>query len=157
MIHLGTGTTTISAMVTGRNSIGYEIDESFGRTIAISAANITEYSNQQIRQRIRNHLNFIKLRKENGKDTLYQNIHYGFPVVTSQEKDLFFNELVSVQAVGLNEFDVVYADVPDRMCLSPEETRAVTLDHSLHKTPYQGIGHKRQKKELDDRQLGLFT
>src|SRR4030067_1703027 len=51
---LGTGTTTLAAMATGRNSIGYEIDPNFKELLYERCQDIVSFSNKLIRDRIDN-------------------------------------------------------------------------------------------------------
>ena len=55
---LGTGTTTMAAMATGRNSIGFEIDPNFEDHLSSRFNGIVDFSNQLIESRINAHLEF---------------------------------------------------------------------------------------------------
>jgi modification methylase len=91
---LGTGTTTIAAILSGRNSIGYEIDLNFNEMIRERIKNITNLSSQEtIDKRLTNHRNFIEKRIKEGKQIKYNNIKYNFPVVTRQEINIEFPKL----------------------------------------------------------------
>jgi DNA modification methylase len=81
----GTGTTTIASMVSGRNSIGYEINPEF---IEIFKNEIKTLKNtvQSINtKRIKDHIEFIKEYKKKGKDPKYKSNYYNFSVITKQE------------------------------------------------------------------------
>ena len=109
---LGTGTTTAAAMTSGRNSIGVEIDESFQNVLCPIAQNIVNFSNTYLQDRAFRHLEFVKNRIQNAKPLKYTNAYYGFPVVTSQEQFILFNNLEAVEACRHNIFQVTYSTKP---------------------------------------------
>jgi DNA modification methylase len=110
---LGIGTTTYAAMASCRNSVGYELESAFREPIFSGADGIVSYSNERISKRITDHLNFIKERLGNNGVFKYINENYDFPVVTKQEKELIFNELISI---GRNDdvFEITYSDGPQK-------------------------------------------
>jgi modification methylase len=89
---LGTGTTTMAAMATARNSIGFEIDANFGEHIFSRFNGIVDFSNRLIEDRIANHLNFVRERIKLKGGLGYVSKVYGFPVMTSQETEITFDE-----------------------------------------------------------------
>ena len=109
---LGTGTTIAAAMISGRNSIGVEIDKSFQGTICPIAHHIVDFSNDYLYDRLIRHFGFVKDRIQNSGPLKYTNRHYGCPVVTSQEQYILLNELKTVQARGDNIFEVMYSTKP---------------------------------------------
>jgi len=154
---LGTGTTTAAAMATGRNSIGYEIDCTMKDSISGSVGGIVNYANEYIATRIQNHLSFIKTRIEQNKHVKYLNRHYRFPVVTSQEKEILFNEVLSLQWMGQDSFEVVYSDEPQK-CFVLEDSTDSALTDSLKiercaQAPRRGLGKRTTKAN----QLVLFN
>ena len=96
---LGTATTTLSAIVTGRNSIGIESDQSFRdlHNKEIPSSDFINQSNKWTAKRIQKHLEFIDNRILENKDVKYQNKYYGFPVVTNQETDIRFEKIESIE------------------------------------------------------------
>src|SRR5690625_3383185 len=87
---LGTGTTALAAIASGRNSIGYELENNFQKIIQknlLAKPNLTSI-NDTIRQRILSHINFTEDRIEKkGKESIkYINEFFDFPVMTRQEK-----------------------------------------------------------------------
>ena len=109
---LGTGTTTLAAMASERNSIGCELDHNFDEVIQSRISHAVDFANQVIRQRLRNHLEFVKRRKDDGKELKNRNVHYGFPCISRQEKDLLLRNLTEVNALGENRFAVDYQEGP---------------------------------------------
>jgi DNA modification methylase len=110
---LGTGTTMWSAMATGRNCIGYEIETDFRGEILSKKDDIIQISNDRIHTRIQDHLQFVQKRSEEKGKLKYVNRHYQFPVMTRQEIELFISPLESVKQTDKNTMEVVYADTPD--------------------------------------------
>lgn len=90
---LGTGTTMAAAMATGRNSVGIEIDPNFRNHLHDRFRDIIEFSNSLVENRIVNHLRFVMERTSVKGPLGYSNKTYGFPVMTSQEVELIFDEL----------------------------------------------------------------
>jgi DNA modification methylase len=97
---LGTGTTTIASISTGRNSIGYEIDPNFREHIISRLANLVDFSNQLLENRIETHLKFVQEQTELRGRLRYTSSHYGFFVMTSQEKKLVFDKLTKIETKG---------------------------------------------------------
>jgi len=111
---LGTGTTTFAAMAAGRNSIGYEIDTMLRNTICELKDKIVSSSNEYIRNRILKHIQFVMKRIKGQGGFKYQNKSYGFPVMTAQEKDLILNELIGLDDIADDTFEVTYSQRPQK-------------------------------------------
>ncbi len=88
---LGTGTTTLAAIVANRNSIGYEIDNNF---LDIAKSNISQASiremNNIIHQRVDNHKKFIETRSVD-REIKHFNSRLNLAVMTSQEANIEFS------------------------------------------------------------------
>ena len=107
--YLGVGTTTLAAIASGRNSIGYEIENAF-QDVNFKAKNkIIETSQQIIRKRLVNHLDFIAQRMESKGNLKHNNIPYGFPVMTAQEKELLINAPLNIKTTEKNLSVVDYS------------------------------------------------
>jgi DNA modification methylase len=111
---LGTGTTMWSAMASGRNSIGFEIETGFRKKILADQDKVIAASNDRIRQRINDHLDYLKSRSDEKGKFKYTNRHYRFPVMTRQEVELFFNPLESIKQTAKNTMEVMHADAFDQ-------------------------------------------
>ena len=109
---LGMGTTAFAAMASARNSIGVEYHKAFNKDFLSKLQGIVPFSNHRIAQRMAGHLEFVKNRKKENKPLKYENIPYAFPVVTRQEKHLFFNEVQDTQKINDTHFEVTYSDDP---------------------------------------------
>jgi len=108
----GIGTTMLAAVAAGRNSIGFELDETVEDTILSRMKTAVEFSNSKIQERLENHIEFIKNRIEAGKAVKHRNQHYGFPVITMQERELLLNNLISLKKTDHHVFEVGYSDNP---------------------------------------------
>lgn len=97
---LGTGTTTIASISTGRNSIGFEIDSKLEEHIISRLENFVEFSNQLLQNRIESHLKFVQEQTELRGRLRYTSSHYGFPIMTSQEKEIVFDRLTKIETKG---------------------------------------------------------
>ena len=108
---LGTGTSTFAAMATGRNSVGIEIDKKFKGTLFERFGGMVDFSSKLIENRILNHLKFVKERTKVKGELGYKNTTYGFPVMTSQETEMTFDEPLKV-ALNESEIEVEYREKP---------------------------------------------
>jgi len=109
---LGTGTTIAAAITSGRNSIGYEIDPSLENVIDRIKDVIVDSSKQLIRKRLAKHMEFVVDRLKTKGGFKYDNEHYGFPVITAQEKELIFNDPVNITQPDAGMFEVDYSYKP---------------------------------------------
>jgi DNA modification methylase len=109
---LGTGTTMLAAIAAGRNSIGFELDQSIGDTIHSRMKTAVEFSNAKLYERLENHVRFIENRLKAGKEIKHANQHYGFPVITQQERELLLNNLISLKKIGRNAYEAEYSEDP---------------------------------------------
>jgi DNA modification methylase len=109
---LGIGTTMYAAMASGRDSVGFEIDDNFKDVITSKVNGIVDFSNKRINNRLEDHLKFVESQSERMGKFKYVNKHYQFPVMTSQETDLIINKLLSVEKLEGNSFEILYSDEP---------------------------------------------
>jgi DNA modification methylase len=86
----GTGTTSIAAMISSRNSIGYEINSNFLEIFNSKIDGIKQLSEDIIINRLDQHIDFIDKYKKLGKDIKYNSTYYTFPVITKQEREIVF-------------------------------------------------------------------
>jgi len=104
---LGTGTSSLAAMVSERNSIGYEIDENLKEIIKERFLKVITSGNKYIENRLNSHISFITERINEKGPTKYTNENFNVSVVTSQEKDLKINKLDSIKETN-QEFVLKY-------------------------------------------------
>jgi len=103
---LGTGTTTLGAMVSKRNSVGYEIDKSFKEMVEERIDSIIEPSNEYNENRIKRHKDFVKKREEEKGKLKYYSKNYKFPVMTRQEINLHIPKIKEVKKIKEGVFEV---------------------------------------------------
>jgi DNA modification methylase len=105
---LGTGTTMVAAMVSGRNSIGIEIDPNFKETIFEKVKGVIKLSENRIKDRITDHQNFVKNREALVGELKYLNEYYKFPVMTKQETKLMFPVVKEFNQLLDTKFQIRY-------------------------------------------------
>jgi len=93
----GTGTTSLAAMVAGRNSIGYELEEEFVQVFEERVENVPKYSREVIEQRLDDHKEFVEQQLAEGEDFKYEADNYDFPIITKQEKPIRFHSVSEVR------------------------------------------------------------
>jgi DNA modification methylase len=105
---LGTGTTTLAAMASARNSVGIEIDSAFADVVCGRIKREWASLNDRIHLRLGNHMDYIQQHREKGKAIRYENSNYRFPVITRQESELLFDWLERVERIA-GGFTVYYS------------------------------------------------
>ena len=105
---LGTGTTMLASMSSGRNSIGYEIEIGLKSQIEKRLKTVVNFTNNLIENRLKNHLEFVSSRIKLGKEIKHKNIPYAFPVITKQEENLFLNPIQELLCLDDNQYEVIY-------------------------------------------------
>ncbi len=108
---LGTGTTTLASMATARNSIGIEIDPKFKKYLLSRFTNLVNFSNKLLETRLMHHLEFVRERTKNKGTMGYKSRVYGFPVMTSQEVEIVFDEPCKITR-NENEIEIEYRPKP---------------------------------------------
>jgi DNA modification methylase len=102
----GTGTTTRAAMVAGRDSVGYELDEAFLAHFDDRITDIPALSRAVVTDRLDDHREFVADRRADGDELGYDAAHYDVAVRTKQERRIRFYEAAAV--VGLDADDRRY-------------------------------------------------
>jgi DNA modification methylase len=93
----GTGTTTLAAMVAGRDSVGFELDGEFLDRFGDRATDVPAIARDVVGKRLDDHREFAERRREDGDPPGYDATHFDFPVVTKQEQDLRPSVAVDVE------------------------------------------------------------
>jgi DNA modification methylase len=101
----GTGTTTIAAMISARNSIGYELNSEFMNVFRDYIKTIKELNNEINENRLQRHLDYINQYSKKNKEVKYNATNYNFPVITKQEQGILFYIIKEYQE-GPNKFMV---------------------------------------------------
>jgi len=148
---MGIGTTMYAAMAAGRNSVGYEIDTHFRELILSKTNGVASFANKRIVERLNKHLEFVKTQYQSMGKFKHTNIHYLFPVKTSQETDLIINELESVKRADDDSFVVTYSDDPQENFVGAWEGNI--LSDSEIKGIEKPAEPKKRKKNPEQQQL----
>ncbi|MFP4344055.1 MAG: DNA-methyltransferase [Anaerolineales bacterium] len=118
---LGTGTTTLAAMVAGRHSLGYELDANFRPLIEGRVGDVVTFGNRVLDGRLRAHLDFVERRRSAGGAFKNVNLPYGFPCISRQERELLLNPLLTLETTGEGIYEVTYAPRPQpEFCQEPD-------------------------------------
>ncbi len=104
----GTGTTSIAAMLSARNSIGYELNSEFLELFDKQVETIKAQSNSLNEERVLNHIKFIKDCQSNGKNFKYSSTNYKFPIITKQEENILFYSIIDYKKAE-SEYTVNYS------------------------------------------------
>ncbi|MCX8198396.1 MAG: site-specific DNA-methyltransferase [Candidatus Micrarchaeota archaeon] len=105
---LGTGTTIFGAIISARNSIGFEIDKNFKEIIEEKMKGIKETANACINRRLERHKEFMKKIAEAKGEYKYWNKNYNFPVMTSQERNILLPKVKEIKKIDENLFEAEY-------------------------------------------------
>ena len=122
----GTGTTSLAAMVSARNSIGCEIEPEFTRVFGERVEDAPAFSRDVIQSRLDDHRAFVEDRRESGAELEYRAEHYAFPVTTKQERLLRLYAVERVEQVE-GGYRVVHVPV-DGGGAEPDEGRPQSDD-----------------------------
>lgn len=104
----GTGTTASAAAALGRHSLNFELDASLLEVAEQRFWDSLGFWQQQAQQRLAAHRGFCEQHQAKGGRLIYQNKHYGFPVKTSQELELYVPIPTHCERQGSNEYLVSY-------------------------------------------------
>lgn len=106
---LGTGTTTMAAIISNRNSIGFEIDANFSELICnnINSMSVNQM-NEIIDNRINVHKQFVIDRVQN-KEVKHYNENLQMSVMTTQETGIKFSYVADIKAIDNNCINVSYS------------------------------------------------
>ena len=97
---IGTGTVTLAAIASERNSIGFDIDKELCNGIYRTCNSSFDSINDYINIRIHNHIDFIEAQPPEKAEKLYQNSNHRFKVKTRQETEILFSLLSSIDVVN---------------------------------------------------------
>lgn len=104
----GTGTTTIAAMISARNSIGFELNSEFMKIFREYMNTIKELNKEVNEIRLQRHLDYINQYSKKNREVKYNATNYNFPVITQQERDIQFYIIKEYQERS-NQFIVNHA------------------------------------------------
>jgi len=151
---MGTGTTMAAAMTAARHSVGYELDRSLAPIIEETAQCVPALAAEAVAARLQRHLEFTAQRQENNQPVKYTNRNYGFPVMTNQEKNLYFDEAAGITSNGSGTFTVTYAPPPEA---GAESDQPVAREREAGPKPVARRGRGRPPKSRpESAQIPLF-
>lgn len=111
---LGTGTTMQAAIVTGRNSCGYDIDANFESIIREGIEGLDlDLCNGSIKKRFDTHKAFVEAREKAGKVVKHFNNSLNCKVMTKQESEIELNYLTSIVRAENGAYVVSYEEHSD--------------------------------------------
>lgn len=97
---VGTGTTSLAAVLSARNSIGVDTDAELVNGFDQLLERAQTRSRELVTARIAAHRQFVKSHRSDGGAFSYEATHYGFPVKTNQERDIEFYVAESVEVTA---------------------------------------------------------
>lgn len=95
----GTGTTSLAALVAGRNSIGYEHQAEFVQVFEERLEEVPALSKGVVEQRLADHREFVQDRHDAGEEFKYEADQYEIPVMTKQEQAIRFYTVSEIEPV----------------------------------------------------------
>jgi DNA modification methylase len=87
---LGTGTTSLAAVVAGRNSVGYELEPAFTSVLERRIDDARDLAGDVIAGRLDAHDQFVAEERDDGERFDYEADHYDTVVRTKQEQSIQF-------------------------------------------------------------------
>lgn len=145
---LGTGTTTIAAITSERNSIGIEIDSNFKEIINSNIENIRNFANNVIQNRLKSHIEYISNRIKEHGPTKYNNEIFHFPVMTNQELSCYIKEVHNIIKKNDSEYEIEYAQIDTSNFQIPFIAEEKIENNDLKSQP---ILEKTEFKDLTDK------
>lgn len=103
---LGTGTTTLAAIVSRRNSVGYEIDENILAELRGKLPGFEHVANEYIDRRISDHIEFTQ-----GRDCGSVNTSHGFRCVSNQETSIKLEHVQEIVVPSPDSVEARYVDI----------------------------------------------
>lgn len=108
---LGTGTTTLAAISSERNSIGIEYDKNFSSIILGGVKDLCKIANSVITKRLEDHVKFCEEYQKEKGSLKYKNECFGFPVMTKQEKGLDLKHISRIDSTDPGCITVEYQPI----------------------------------------------
>jgi DNA modification methylase len=104
---VGTGTTTLAAMISGRNSIGFELDRDVATLITDQVDDLPDQSRTILRNRIKRQQEHIASQQQDGNPPQHESNSYPFSLVSKAEKDIQFYSVTDV-TLEKHGWDITY-------------------------------------------------
>lgn len=114
---LGTGTTLLAAITSGRNSLGVEMDENLSGAIRdLLAHDVADRCNKRVQRRLEDHSVFVTERERTHGFGCFKhrNKNYDFPVMTKQETEI---KIEYLKKLTWKDDQTIVAEYATRACL----------------------------------------
>ena len=142
---LGTGSTLLAAMASGRHGLGVEIDPALAGTLHAGTAAVVRWANTRVDQRLAGHRVFVDARVASHGPLRYRNVYYDLPVMTNQERHLWLDRPLAVAQPAADQYTVTYAPMGSAMVHAALPTAEGTpVCRSTGKSTGQGPRSNRQ-------------
>ena len=149
----GLGTTILAAMACSRNSQAYEQDPDLCSAFSPDLAAFPAFVNQRGEERLARHRDFILKRFQDKGAFKHKNTHYGFPVVTRQEKELVLNKLISLSKTRSGCLQALHSPISAKADTQEWDSFFLSQDKpDIKPKP----GKKTRQDETPPSQVGLF-
>lgn len=109
---VGTGTTILAAMASGRNSVGVDIDQEMFSTLKTGTEKMAEMLNSFLEERLADHRRFVEEYSRDKDNLPHRNRPHGFPVMTAQEEELTLEYIHQVSLRDDGSVSVTYLGSP---------------------------------------------
>jgi DNA modification methylase len=93
----GTGTTSLAAIASARNSFGYEINNEFINVFNERLKDIKEFTDSFNEKRVKKHRKFLKKYEKLNNKAKYDSKYYDFNVITKQEREILFYSVENIK------------------------------------------------------------
>lgn len=139
---LGAGTTMLAAVLTGRSSIGYEIDPDAAHRARTRVGGAAAPALEHARKRLTVHQEYVAEMARKGRRFQHTSSVYGFPVMTRQEIEMAVPELQRLVPLPDGTFEAEHVlPLPGRRKAPLAASRQVSLtDFPLERLPRAGRG-----------------
>jgi hypothetical protein len=77
--------------------------------IQAGVSEITAASNRRILDRLHRHQSFVDDCRRSGRELKHMNRHYGFPVISRQEREILINYLSSLNTLAESYWKIEYS------------------------------------------------
>lgn len=108
---MGTGTTSLAAAASMRNSVGYEIDPGLAAEHGRRLSSSMEFLNRVTGDRLAAHREFVENEYAGGKEYAYRNSSLGFPVKTRAEVGMALGRIDGIADRGNGLVECVYSQL----------------------------------------------
>jgi hypothetical protein len=138
----GTGTSLLAALALGRHAVGVELVPGLVITARDMLGRSLPRVNRFNTARLGRHVEFIAARIRTRGLPRYRNVHYGFPVITSQERNLLLPEATGLRTREEGTFLATYASSPQPDLVRKWDRKEIEQFKGAHSGPKARTGKK---------------